>query len=335
MSSSIQSNPFVMQPQKGKYYYYTAYDNVSDLSMTNSKFAYAGKYIREAKLYGLSLGVFQNYGDTNQELMIDLSKTAFYEVNPDQAYIQLQPATKLEVVCDAQEGRHYYATNFTEIVDKGNNCALYYTINPLTKYVGKFTGVRMDGWGKNMKARSYFVNEGKEIIIEHNTTTAFYHTVLPSYNVASAPPSYQMACQLPTAGAPPSYDASMCEMPINVCKACKQLGHRIHTCPNEKERQRLYDQSKPKELFVVRTPIVGKYYEATFWEKREGPFDNERHFIKETTKREYVGKYLRHRQEGCGDGADYWGIFLRDGNEIQIEYDYDGKRAFYEVPERT
>jgi hypothetical protein len=121
---------------------------------------------------------------------------------------------------------------------------------------------------------------------------------------------------------------------VNRCKVCNQPGHRVHTCPNEKERQSFYDQAKPKEYLVVRSPIVDKYYEATFWDRKEGHWSNEKHYVKETTKREYAGKYLRTRREGYGDGADHWAIFLRDGKEIEIEYDYDGNRAFYEVPAR-
>ena len=89
--------------------------------------------------------------------------------------------------------------------------------------------------------------------------------------------------------------------------------------------------SNVKELAVVRTPIEGKYYEATFWQRREGHWSAEKHYTKESTPREYVGMFLRHKQEGRGDGADHWGIFLRDGIEIEVEYDYDGKRAWYEV----
>ena len=85
------------------------------------------------------------------------------------------------------------------------------------------------------------------------------------------------------------------------------------------------------EIPVVRTPIVGNYYEATFWSRRTGTYPGEKHYTKKSVKREYVGLYLRHKREGYGDGADHWAIFLRDGVEIEIEIEYDGKRAFYEV----
>lgn len=347
-----RNEDLVVFPSKGKYYYYTAWptmDEVSNLSkntfLVNNKFAYAGKFIREASVLGLRFLVFlQNYKNRVKEVLIEKKKTALYELNAEQESVRLPVAKKLEVVCNAQEGRHYYVTNFTEFVHEGDRIC-YYTIHEPTEYVGKHIGSCIEGWGKDMKEWSYFMKEGKEVVIEHTDTIAFYHVALPPYATASAtatatasasastdlPPSYQVAC------APPTYDASMCEMPINSCKACKQLGHRIHTCPNEQERECFYDQSKPKEYFVVRTPIVGKYYEATFWDRREDHFkiSYQRHFTKETTPRKYVGKYLRHIQEGYGDSADHWALFLIDGIEIRIEYDYEGKRAFYEVPERT
>jgi len=86
-----------------------------------------------------------------------------------------------------------------------------------------------------------------------------------------------------------------------------------------------------KEVEVVRSPIEGKYYETTFWTRREGLWPEEHYYTTVAVKREYVGMYLRHKQQGYGDGADHWAIFLRDGVEIEIEYDYEGTRAFYEV----
>ncbi len=201
---------------------------------------------------------------------------------------------KLEVICSPQEGRTYYSTTYTEKVGE-SPYERYFTTNPLT-YVGKYTGSRADGWGINHKEWSYFINEqNEEIIVTHELTTAFYHKEV-----------------------------------TQTCMACKQDGHRIHTCPDAVERQSYFDAQK-KEIVVLRTPIEGKYYDATFWTRREGDWPNEKHYTKETNPREFAGKYLRHKQEGWGDGGDHWAIFLRDGKEIEIEYDYDGKRAWYEV----
>jgi len=117
---------------------------------------------------------------------------------------------------------------------------------------------------------------------------------------------------------------------MSLCVACKKTGHRIHTCLDEKKRDAYYE-THIKELPVVRTPVVGKYYEATFYDRKDGHWSNEKHFVNETTPRRYVGKYLRTRSEGWGDGADHWAIFLIGNQEIEVEYDYDGKRAFFEV----
>ena len=166
-----RNKDLVVYPSKGKYYYYTAWptlDKVSNLSkhtfLLNNKFAYAGKYVREVTICGLPFLAFHNYGDSNKEVLIEMKKSAFYEVNPEHESIQLPAATKLELVCNAQEGRHYYATNFTEVVREGDR-ERYYTIHESTDYVGKYTGSRVEGWGKDMKEWSYFMNEGKEVYL--------------------------------------------------------------------------------------------------------------------------------------------------------------------------
>ncbi len=223
-------------------------------------------------------------------------------------------AIPIEVIREPQEGRYYYVTEYNEQIGD-----VYFTTNGL-KYVGKYTGTRIDGWGKNMQELSYFTNDdGEEVIVRHTEKTAFYQVKhLPKALPVPAPAIWQ---QVNTNAI------------TKTCMACQQVGHRIHTCPNESKRQAYYD-AQIKELLVLRTPIVGKYYEATFWYKREGHWPSEKHYAKETTPREYVGQYLRHRQEGYGDGADHWAIFLRDDQEIEIEYDYDGKRAWYEVEKK-
>ena len=81
-----------------------------------------------------------------------------------------------EVVIDIQEGHYYYATTWTEkeVIDYYSN--RYFTINPL-KYVGKYIGGRMEGWGTEKKEWAHFINEdGDKVIVTYNQelTTAFY-----------------------------------------------------------------------------------------------------------------------------------------------------------------
>jgi len=155
--------------EKDKYYYYTA-----EPTHIHKKFAYAGKYVRDVQVEGLLWAAFQNYGESDEEVLIERARTGFIKVFPDREYVQLPSAKKLRVVCNAQENRHYYVTDFTEMIDKDN----YNTILPLTKYVGKHTGCRMEGWGKDMREWSHFIKDGMEIIIEHTPTTAFYHAIV-------------------------------------------------------------------------------------------------------------------------------------------------------------
>jgi len=241
--------------------------------------------------------------------------------------IEAEPVS-VEVVCQPQEGRYYYVTTYTKQEQEQER---YFTTNPLT-YVGRYIGGRIEGWGKELQEWSHFVNEqGKEVIILHNPRTAFYH--IKHLPVVRMPPDYHLlpALDLPQAISVADLLDIMAIQATQTCSACKKVGHRIHTCP---DKQGYFDAQKPKEIFVVRSPVVGKYYEATFWDRKEGHWSNEKHYSEATTKREYAGQYLRTRSEGYGDGADHWGIFLRDGKEIEIEYDYDGKRAFYEVEAR-
>jgi hypothetical protein len=100
------------------------------------------------------------------------------------AYIIEDPyanETKLEVVCEAQEGRYYYATTYTEETnasetgtnETGTEEKRYYTTKPLI-YMGRYIGGRIEGWGNDMKEWSHFINdEGEEVIIKHSKLTAF------------------------------------------------------------------------------------------------------------------------------------------------------------------
>ena len=295
----------VRTPEEGKYYYYTNWsrkigDAPNERYFTNNMMSHAGKYLRDAD----HASVFLNL---NQEevTVIHTDRLAFYELTSETDLATLTIAKKEEVLLNAQENREYYVTDYTEIIGKGTN-ERYYSTKQITKFVGKHTGMWSEGWGENMKQRSYFINEGKQVIVEHTPTTAFFRYVNEPFKQS--------------------------------CLACKRIGHRVHTCPDDNKREAFYKAQKPvkgvtieKELAVVRLPIEGKYYEATFWDRKDGHWSAEKHYTNETTPRDYVGKYLRHVQQGYGDSADHWAIFLRDGKEIQIEFDYDGKRAFYEV----
>ena len=220
---------------------------------------------------------------------------------------------KVEVVCEPQEGRYYYTTTWTEKIDNGER---YFSTNPL-RYVGKYIGGRIEGWGEKMQEWQHFINDrGEEVVVTCNDTTAFYEV-----NKTETISDMQ------------EYRDTL------FCGACKEKGHR---CPNENLRQAYFDSKQAqvkqaqvnKEIYVVRSPVANKYYEATFWTRRVGNWPNEQHYTSIDTPREYVGKYIKHKQCGYGDSADHWAICLKDGKEHEVEFDYDGKRAFYEVDPR-
>ena len=302
----------VLAPQEGKYYYYTNWsrktgDAPNERYFTNNMMSHAGKCLREKE--NKNAWVFLNF-KREEVTVFHTDRLAFYEVTPETDLSKLTMAKKEEVLLSAQENREYYVTDYTEIVDLGKINQRCYSNKQMINYVGKHTGMWSDGWGKNMKQRSYFINEGKQVIVEHTPTTAFFRYVPDPYK--------------------------------EICLACKMIGHLAHKCSDEKKRAAYRKTQKPvkeiiqgKELVVVRLPIEGKYYEATTWDRKDGHWSAENHYTYETTKREYVGKYLRHIQQGGGDLADHWAVFLRDGEEIQIKYDCEGKLAWYEVPEQT
>ena len=85
-----------------------------------------------------------------------------------------------KVILTPQEGRYYSVTTWTEqIISNDFESTTYYSTKPL-KYVGKYIGGRIEGWGKHMKEWGHFMNEqGAVVVVTYNEelTTAFYeHT---------------------------------------------------------------------------------------------------------------------------------------------------------------
>ncbi len=77
--------------------------------------------------------------------------------------------TKLEVVCEPQEGYYYYAITYTSETGTSETGTMKSLI-----YMGRYIGGRIEGWGNNMKEWSHFINDdGEEVIIKHSKLTAF------------------------------------------------------------------------------------------------------------------------------------------------------------------
>jgi hypothetical protein len=85
------------------------------------------------------------------------------------------------------------------------------------------------------------------------------------------------------------------------------------------------------EIEVYRmTPTLGKFYEHAEYTRRQGRWPNEHYFVNKPPK--YVGEFVRFVEGGYGDNG--WRIdYFKDenGNEIAVNYTYEGTTCFREV----
>lgn len=87
-----------------------------------------------------------------------------------------------------------------------------------------------------------------------------------------------------------------------------------------------------QEVQVFRlTPVLNKCYEHAEYTRRQGNYPNERYFT--NVPPTYVGKFVRFEQGGYGDNG--WRTdFFEDlkGKEVAVNYSYEGRTCFREVP---
>ena len=84
------------------------------------------------------------------------------------------------------------------------------------------------------------------------------------------------------------------------------------------------------EVFRIE-PVVNKCYEHAEYTREQGRYPNQRYFTNIPPR--YVGEYIRSERGGWGDGGwktDYFRDL--DGNMISIDYSYEGRTSFREVP---
>ncbi len=85
----------------------------------------------------------------------------------------------------------------------------------------------------------------------------------------------------------------------------------------------------PAETEVFRiSPKEGKHYYTAEWTRREGRWPSEKYFTTHPLK--YVGEFVKHVQQGAGDGARHTSYFLLDGKEVLVHYQYEGTTSFVE-----
>lgn len=84
------------------------------------------------------------------------------------------------------------------------------------------------------------------------------------------------------------------------------------------------------EVFRLTKFDKNKCYEFALKTRSEGRWPNEKHYT--TNPLQYLGMYTRSEEWGYNDnhgGAEY---FDDNGEVNRIEYDYEGKTCFREVP---
>jgi len=98
----------------------------------------------------------------------------------------------------------------------------------------------------------------------------------------------------------------------------------------EKDSSARMASNSKVEVFRIVKFVPGKEYEFAFYTTREGIWPNERYFT--TNPLKYLGKYTYSKRfGGFGDGSSGSEHFINDGNEVEVEYDYEGKTCFREV----
>jgi len=75
----------------------------------------------------------------------------------------------------------------------------------------------------------------------------------------------------------------------------------------------------------------GKYYETAECTRKTGKGGDgvERYYT--TNPPRYVGKFIKTERSGFGDGMRVWSIFDNNGEEVEVDYSYEGNTCFRET----
>lgn len=88
------------------------------------------------------------------------------------------------------------------------------------------------------------------------------------------------------------------------------------------------------EVFRILPFDTSKEYEYAMYTSREGRWPNERFFT--TNPLKFLGKYTHSERFGyCGDGSRGVEHFVHNGEKTSVEYDYEGRTCFREVPKSS
>lgn len=80
------------------------------------------------------------------------------------------------------------------------------------------------------------------------------------------------------------------------------------------------------------SPEEGKYYCTAVYTRKMGTYalKNEHYYAKTDTLK-YVGQFIQTCRSGYGDGGQVWSIFDHYGEEVRVDYTYEGTTCFVET----
>lgn len=107
--------------------------------------------------------------------------------------------------------------------------------------------------------------------------------------------------------------------------ALNALNNKIIIKEEEKEKE------TDVEVYRAITLVEGKYYQTALYTKKTGSWSTKDERYYTTHNLEYVGMFLRTVRWGFGDGAQAFSIFERDGEEVRVDYNYEGTTSFVET----
>jgi hypothetical protein len=85
------------------------------------------------------------------------------------------------------------------------------------------------------------------------------------------------------------------------------------------------------EVYYSIVPEVGHCYEYAEATRKQGKYPNERYFT--TNPLRYVGEFIRSVRGGNSEYGGFCAYFLDNhGKEQRVDYSYEGKTCFREVP---
>ena len=83
------------------------------------------------------------------------------------------------------------------------------------------------------------------------------------------------------------------------------------------------------EVFRIM-PTPGKCYEHAEYTREVGRHPDTRYYFRGQPR--YVGKHIRDERRGYGNGGEYFSFFDDNGTVNRVEYSYENRTCFKEVP---